>query len=165
MKKNNSHNIKRTGFKVPEDYFDNLEDTILSHVKLEELATNSGFKAPENYFENLENQIIDKVSDKETSKVISLFSKRNLVYTSGIAAAILLLFNLSIFQKKSKWSTLDIETVENYIIDEQMTSYEIAYLLSDEQLIEENFINHDFNDENIEAYLLDNLDLSDLIIE
>lgn len=165
MNKNNLHNIKKTGFKDPEDYFNNLEDTILSHVKLEELAINSGFKTPENYFETLENKIIDKVSEKETSKVISLFSKRNLVYVSGIAAAILLLFNLSIFQKESNWSTLDIETVENYIIDEQMSSYEIASLLSDEQLIEENFINHDFNDENIEAYLLDNLDVNDLIIE
>lgn len=165
MNKNNLHNIKKTGFKVPEDYFDNLENTIFSHVKLKEQATNSGFKTPENYFETLENKIINTVSKNKTSKVISLFSKRNLVYISGIAAAILLLFNLSIFQKESNWSRLNTKTVENYIIDEQMSSYEIASLLSDEELIEENFTNHDFKDENIESYLLDNSDINDLIIE
>jgi hypothetical protein len=165
MKKNNLHNIKKTGFKVPEDYFNTLEDTILSHIKLEELSVDSGFKTPENYFDTLENTIINKVSEKETSKVIPLFSKRNLVYISSIAAAILLLFNLSIFQKKSSWNTLDIQTVENYIIEGQMSSYEISSLLSDEELIEENFINYNFNDENIESYLLDNLDINDLINE
>lgn len=165
MNKNNLHNIKKTGFKVPKDYFDNFEDTILSHVNLKELATNPGFKTPENYFETLENKIIDKISEKENSKVIQLFSKRNLLYVSGIAASILLLFNLSIFQKKSNWSKLDTKTVENYIIDEQVSSYEIASLLSEDELIEENFINHNLKNENIESYLLDNLDVNDLIIE
>jgi len=165
MNKNNLHNIKKTGFKVPEDYFNNLEDIILSQQKMEELSDDSGFKTPENYFETLENRIIAKASKKETSKVISLFSKRNLVYASSIAAAILLLFNLSIFQSKLNWNTLDIQNVENYIIEEEMSSYEIASLLSDEELIEENFINYDFNDENIESFLLDNLDINDLINE
>ena len=165
MNKNNLHNIKKTGFNVPKDYFNNLEDIILSKQKIKELSVDSGFKTPENYFETLENRIIAKASKKETSKVLSLFSKRNLVYASSIAAAILLLFNLSIFQSKFNWNTLDIQNVENYIIEEEMSSYEIASLLSDEELIEENFINYDFNDENIESYLLDNLDINDLINE
>ena len=165
MKKNKIHNINATGFKVPKDYFNNLEDSILSHIKLKEKNTDSGFKTPDNYFDTLEDAILSKVSEKEKAKIISIFSRRNLIYTSSIAAAVLLLLNLSFFDKKSDWDKLDNETVENYIIEENIGSYEIASLLSEDNFIEDTFIIQSLNEENIETYLLDNLDIEDLIIE
>ena len=165
MKQNKIHNIKETGFKVPKDYFNNLEDIILSDIKLKETLGDSGFKAPEDYFNTLERKILDKVSEKDKSKVIPLFSKKNLIYISSIAAAVLLLFNLSIFEKDLTWDDLDINTVENYIINENIGTYEIASLLINEELKEEDFINYSLNDEHLETYLMDNLDIEDLIIE
>lgn len=165
MKKNKIHNINETGFKVPNDYFSNLDDSILTHIKLKEKINNSGFITPQNYFETLEKNIIEKISKKESIKVIPLFSKRNIIYVSSIAAAVLLLFNLSIFDKKSDWDKLDTETVENYIIEENIGSYEIASLLSEDSFIEENFIIQGINEEHLETYLLDNLDIEDFIIE
>ncbi len=165
MKNKKLHNIKETGLKVPKDYFDNLEDTVLRHIKLKELSSESGFKTPKNYFDTLEDSILSKTSEKEHIKVISLFSRRNLIYASSIAAAILLLFNLSISEKKSDWDKLDSETVENYIIEENIGSYEIASLLSEDSFIEDDFAIHSLNQENVENYLLDNLDIDDLIIE
>lgn len=165
MNKNNLHNIKKPGFNVPKDYFNNLEDLILSEVKLKETLSTSGFKTPKGYFETLEGVVIEKVTEKEASKVISLFSKKNLVYISSVAAVILLLFNLSNFQKNGDWSNLDTETVENYMIDEDISFYEIAALLPDEDLEESNFVNYNFSNENIETYLLDNLDTEDLFID
>ena len=165
MNKKHIHNIKKTGFKVPEDYFNSLEDAILSEITLKEKVSNSGFKTPKDYFEALEDVIIEKVTKKDTSKVISLFSKKNLVYASSIAAAILLLFNLSIFQTDSGWSNLDTETVENYMINEDISFYEIASLLPDEDLEEADFVTHNFNNENVETYLLNNLEIEDLYID
>ncbi len=169
MQKKNIHNIKKPGFKVPKDYFNNLEDTLLSEIKLKELSHNSGFKTPENYFETLEDQIIEKTSIKRTPKVISLFNKKTLIYMSGVAAAVLLLFNISVFKTTSTWAsldTLDTETVEDYIINENITdSYEIASLLTNEELTNADFIEIDFNENNIETYLINHLNVEDLYFE
>ncbi|MFI1743741.1 hypothetical protein [Thalassobellus sediminis] len=166
MKKNNIHNINETGFKVPKDYFDTLEDAILSNIKLKELSSDSGFKTPKDYFKTLEDRIIEKTSTKETPKVISLFNRRNLVYLSGVAAAVLLLFNLSTFNNTTTWASLDTETVEEYMISgDLLDSYEIASLLTTEELSDANFIETNFNENNIESYLIDHLDLEDLYAE
>src|SRR5258708_17489083 len=62
-------------FTVPEGYFDELEQQILSSVKLDELknhAPEQGFTVPENYFEELSNNInarinIEEALDKENT--------------------------------------------------------------------------------------------------
>ena len=162
MKQNRLHNIKETGYKTPKGYFESLEDQIISQIKLSEFDT-TGFKIPEGYLDSFESRVINSLSEKETIKVISLFSKRTIIYASSIAAAILLLLNLSIFENDS-WD-LEAQTVENYIIDEAISSYEIASLLEDEDLIEENFVNYNFSAENIENYVLDNADIEELILE
>ncbi|AUP80797.1 hypothetical protein [Flavivirga eckloniae] len=165
MKQKKLHNIKETGFKVPDDYFSGLEDAILSDIKLKEVSDDSGFKTPEGYFDALEDTIANKVSDKAPTKVIPLYRKRTIIYLSGIAAAVLLLFNLSIFENKPTFDSLDVETVENYIMNENIGSYEIAVLLSEDDLLEEHFIEYNVEEETVETYILDNLDIEDIIIE
>ena len=164
MKKNKLHNIKETGFKVPKDYFDSVEDNVFHAIKLKELSEESGFKTPDNYFDTIEDAILSKVSEKENTKVISIFNRRNLIYASGIAAAVLLLLNLSLFEKKTGWEDIEAETVENYIINENIGSYEIAALLIDEELNENTFTDIEFSDEAIETYILENATVEDLII-
>ncbi|WNH07892.1 hypothetical protein [Thalassobellus suaedae] len=166
MQKKNINNINETGFKVPKDYFNTLEDSILSEIKLKELSSVSGFKTPKDYFETLEDRIIEKTSNKKTPKVISIFNKRNLVYISSVAAAVLLLFNLSIFKNTTTWASLDTETVEDYMMSEDvLDSYEIASLLTTEELNNADFIEIDFNENNIETYLINHLDVEDLYFE
>ncbi|GAA3598363.1 hypothetical protein Q4Q39_19785 [Flavivirga amylovorans] len=166
MKQDKLHNIKNTGFKVPDDYFNSLEEAIFSDIKLEKVANDSGFKLPEGYLNTLEDVIINKVSTKTPTKRIPLFRKRAIIYISGIAAAVLLLFNLSFPENKPTFEALDIEIVENYIMDENFGSYEIATLLFEEDLLEENFIEYkDDENETVETYILDNLDIEDIILE
>ena len=165
MKKNKLHNIKETGFKVPDDYFNTLEDVTLSEIKLKKMSSDSGFKLPEDYFNTLEATITNKISTKAPTKVIPLFRKRILIYISSTAAVVLLLFNLSIFKNKPTFESLDFETVENYIMNENIGSYEIAALLSEEDLLEEYFIEYQIEEETIEAYILDHLDVEDIILE
>lgn len=165
MKKNILHTNKESGFKLPKDYFEGLEDKILTQAKLSNIEA-SGFKTPDSYFESLEDIILNKVTpEKNSSKVISLFSKKRILYISSVAAAILLLFNLSVFDSKPTFDTLDTETVENYIFNENINSYEIASLLTDEDLKEENFIDYNLSNENVENYILDNLDIETIILE
>ena len=127
---------------------------------------NCSFFSPKGVsIETLEYKILDKVSEKENIKVISLFNRKNFVYASSIAAAILLLFNLSIFERNITFDSLDIETAENYIINEGVDSYEIANLLTLEELTEENFIDYNFNEENIESYIVNHIDIESLMVD
>ncbi len=160
MNKKDLHSIKESGFKVPNDYFEDLEGTILSQAKLSGIEK-SGHKIPEGYLDTLEETILSQVSKKETPKVIPLFTKRNIVYISSIAAAVLLLLNLSIFEKDNV-NSLDLETVENYIIDEDISTYDIASLLTDEDLEESNYIETTFKEENVEDFIIDNLNIEDI---
>jgi hypothetical protein len=55
-------------FTVPEGYFDELEQQIVSYVKLDELKKSSveqGFTVPENYFEELGNNIQARITVEE----------------------------------------------------------------------------------------------------
>jgi hypothetical protein len=165
MKNNYIHNVKNTGFSAPKDYFKDLESSLMRQAKLAASTDNNAFKTPEDYFETIENTILKRVSTKDTSKIISLYNKRTIVYISSIAAAILLLFNLSIFKNELTWDSLDVATVENYLINEDMSSYEIASKLEDIDLSEEDFVQYDLNDANIESYLLIHTDIENLIIE
>lgn len=164
MKNKSLHNIKNTGFQTPQNYFNNFDDSLLTVAKLKAKASAPGFKIPDNYFETLEVALSEKISSEKKPKVITLFNKRNILYASSIAAAVVLLFNLTLFNnEKNSWNTLDIETVENYILDEELTSYDMATLLVEDNLEIENFINHNFEEDNIESYLLDHIDVEDFI--
>lgn len=168
MKNKKIHNIKSTGFKLPNDYFESFDDKVISKLNTEsplDSIKETGFKVPDNYFDAFSDTILEKNLGGKKSKVIQLFNKRNLIYVSSIAAAILLLFNLSIFDIKPTFDNLETETVENYIIDENIGSYEIAALLSDEHIEENIIIDYSINEDNIEEYLLNNADIEALMIE
>ncbi|GGD23943.1 hypothetical protein [Hyunsoonleella pacifica] len=168
MKNKNLHSTKTTGFKTPEGYFDDLDEKLLQYIKSDDLSVDkipSGFKVPEHYFEGIEDNIITAVSKEKDTKVIPLFSKKNIRYVSSIAASVLLLISLFIFNNKPEFDDLETQTVENYIIDANISSYEIASLLSEDDINEHTFITNDIEDETIEAYLLDTGDFESLMIE
>jgi len=156
----NLNKIKGSGFKAPENYFQGLEDSVLNKIKLKDIET-PGFTMPKGYLDTLEDNVLAKVSENKDTKVINLFSRRNLLYVSSIAASILLLFNLSVFEsnRTASFDTLDTATVENYIMNEYINSYDMASLLTDEDIVEEDFIEHSFSDENVENYILNNIDI------
>lgn len=165
MKKNILQTKYSSGFKLPKHYFDGLENKILAETKLDTIK-NSGFKTPGNYFETIETTILSKVAEEqENTKVISMFTKKHLIYVSSIAAAIVLLFNVSNFDNDLNFDDLDSDTVENYIINEDISSLELASLLTSKELNEANFINYDLSGADIENYILDHIDIEDIILE
>ena len=63
---------KANPFVVPDGYFDNLSNRIVSHKNLSELkgeAGNGGFAVPENYFEDLESNILSRVNIDSTLNI------------------------------------------------------------------------------------------------
>src|SRR5690606_12333735 len=152
-------NIKEAGFKVPDNYFEGIEDTVLSQIKLKSIE-GSGFKVPNGYFESLEDTVIKKISKNQEKKVINLFTKQNLLYVSSVAATLLLLFNLTLLNNKSlSFETLETATVESYIMNEYVGSFDMAYLFTDEDIIVDNFVELNFSEENMEDYILNHVDM------
>jgi len=165
MKEEPLNNIKHTGFKTPKGYFDNLDRRILSasNVKIKDNA--SGFEVPTDYFDSLEDHIINKVNDDQGAKVIPLFRKNYVLYIGGIAASVLLLLNVFLFNQQTSWEDVDFKTVENYVINENLGSYEIASYLIIEDLNETDFDVYDLDEDSIEAYLQFNAEIETLMIE
>ncbi|TNJ45234.1 hypothetical protein KFZ70_07050 [Tamlana fucoidanivorans] len=165
MKNKKLHHIKSTGFKIPEDYFESLESKVFSKTGQPSILSghDSGFTVPKQYFETIEQAVISRIEDKPATKVRSLFTKKAVFYASSIAATIILLLNLSIFDKTPTFDTLTTETVEDYLIDENVSSYEIASLLLEEEL--ETGMTLNVDDDALEAYLLEHADIETLMIE
>ena len=165
MKQNILHTNNKSGFILPKNYLEEFEDVVIAQSKLNDIKEYN-FKLPEGYLENLDANIISKVKPKtKSSKLIKITFSKQIVYISSTAAAILLMFNLSIFESKETFESLDIQTVENYIYSENISTYEIASLLTEDDLKEENFIDYNLSNENIENYILDHIDIQTIILE
>ncbi|MGB1210713.1 MAG: hypothetical protein ACPG41_04770 [Lacinutrix venerupis] len=158
MKNENLNNVKKTGFKVPQNYFEEFENSILTEAKLKNLVSDSGFKAPEGYLDNFSVPI-----EKET-KVISIFSKKNMLLVSSIAAAIVLFFSLNVFDNSPlSFDDLDTTTVDNYILNETEIG-DLTSLFQDNELSENQFIDYSLSDEALDNYI-ENIDFNDLYSE
>ena len=163
MKKDKLQNIKISGFNTPEAYFSKVEEHILNEVHLKNKVDQSGFKVPENYFDTLDHKIINRL-EKDTP-VINLKPKQVFYYVAGIAASLVLMFNVFYTPETITISDVETTSIENYLEVGDYTSYELATLLTEEELNAFNLINSEISEASIENYLLNNATLEELIIE
>ena len=164
MKKEKLHNIKSNGFKTPENYFDSIEDKFFERLKFEENiegVNDSGFTAPEGYFDTLEDKILSKLEDKP---IVKLNSRKTLYYIAGIAASLLLLFAIFL-NNNDTTQELSAEMVETYFENSDLDSYELAELLVNADILEEDFtiVETEYKEENLESYLLENTDIETIL--
>ncbi len=169
MKNENLHNIKSTGYKTPDHYFESLEDAIFSKLAEESISSrvhSSGFKVPESYFESLDAKILNAVDENHKIQVISLLSWKKVAYISGIAASLILAFNL-FFMNSNQLAIEDLETasIENYLMNEDLNAYDIAPYLGANELNSEDFVENTLNASELEDYLLENSNVEYLITD
>ncbi|TXE20032.1 hypothetical protein ES692_01870 [Psychroserpens burtonensis] len=166
MKHKKLDTLKTSGFEVPKNYFSQVEKDILSEAYLKDKVNVPGFGIPESYFETLESNILSTIEQEYKVKVIPLFNWKNVMYVSAIAACLVLMFN--VFYNASETITFDsLETasIENYLEQEDYTSYELASLLTEDELNINNFTDTEISEESLEDYLLDQSNIEDLILQ
>ena len=80
---------KNSPFKVPKDYFKSFDANFFIEQELKNKVQKTGFKTPDGYLNDF------NVSIPKTSKVTNLrkLNKKYSFYLSGIAAALILLWN------------------------------------------------------------------------
>lgn len=124
----------------------------------------SGFKTPENYFENFSAKIMQQLPENE-SKVISLFQKRKIILmaVAAILVVAMMIPIYTLFSTNSK--ELDESTLENYITyQSSMNQYDLISELEAED-INRIKTTIPLEDETIEDILTTNSDTERLILE
>ncbi len=158
----------KSGFKVPQNYFEDFEAKLMNAVTSREQEKNftdkrleSGFKVPSNYFDNLEAEVLQKTSSiSRKGKVINFYGrKETLYYIAGIAAVFIFVISTVLLKpKQSPLFTLDgveLTTLENYI-DEgyiDMNYNEISSFISEEGYFVDQMVTSEINDEDVYEYL------------
>jgi hypothetical protein len=167
--KTNFEHIKQSGFKAPDGYFESLEESVFNKLNASsnlDSLKNTGFNVPDHYFSTIEANVLDALKkDQKEVKVIHIFSKRNVLYYSGIAAAIVLM--ISIFTPNSEFSFDSIETelVESYIATQNINASDLASLWNETDFSDVTFDDYEFLNETVEDYIFNDATIEDLLIE
>ena len=170
MKKENIHNIKSSGFKTPDNYFESIDDQILERLNDKEIISASettGFMVPKDYFDSVETTILEKLESQPETPVIALKSRRTLYYVAGIAARFVLLLSLFFnnedkIKQLQKWQDKAIN--ENYLFKEDYTNDDLATLFITDNISEADFIDITISDDTLNEYL-ENADTEDFILD
>lgn len=161
--------IKQSGFKAPDGYFNNLEDTIFNKINTNsnlDSINSSGFEVPIDYFSTIEDNVLSTIkNDKKEVKVISLLSRKNILYMSGVAAAIVLMISIFKPSNEISFDSIDTDLVESYISEQNINSADLATLWTETEFDDIIFDDYEFLDETVEDYILDNSNIEDLLID
>lgn len=122
----------------------------------------SGFKVPENYFEQFEAKMMAQIQPESETKIVSIFYRKQ-VWMSAIAAVILLAIAIPVYFNMANSNNLDATTIEMYLSQQQGIGItELSKHLTDEDIValEQNLSISETNSEEVEAYLseTENLD-------
>ncbi|MBL7473119.1 hypothetical protein [Robertkochia sediminum] len=175
MKKDPSH--KDSGFRLPDDYFNDLEDRIRERRELadaeDHLPDREGFVLPEGYFEDLGARISDRINkeekeEKEDSPKIIPFHQKLWRY-AGIAAAVTLLIAgtwvLSTENNTITFDDLQMADVE-WLLDQGALDIPQQFLIeeaNDTLLMELTMAENMLDEQLLENYLSEEADLYELM--
>ena len=127
----------------------------------------SGFKVPENYFEQFEAKMMAQIPVEKETKVVSLFYRKQ-VWISAIAAVFLIAIAIPVYFNMAKESSLDASTIENYLAQQQNVGItELSKHLTDDDIIalEKNLSLNESNPDAVEDYLSESENLEYYINE
>jgi hypothetical protein len=123
----------------------------------------TGFKVPEGYFEQFESKMLNQLVVENEPKVISLWQQKRIWMTS-IAAVLLVSIALPVYFSMNSTKTIEDETIVTYLaMQPVMTNYEIATQLTNADFasLEESLA---LNDDAVELYLEENHQNIDLYL-
>ena len=163
MKKKSNHtkenqNSKfpdKSGFSIPNGYFDAIDTIIYSKLIEENLPIYNGFKIPENYFDHFEDNIISKIKIHK-KEIIPL--KRKIIDLIPVAAAVIIILFIGINFIVTQESELSSDEIINWFDNNTnaISDDEIIAVLTDEEINEISQLNTIIDDVSIEKYINEN---------
>ncbi|HSI68864.1 MAG TPA: hypothetical protein VK941_01420 [Gillisia sp.] len=169
MKKNKLPYPQNAGFKVPENYFQDFEAQLMRKVTGDNMLDNSykgkpGFGIPKDYFSKLDEKIIGELElSAPVVKVIPLWKKKIVYYSTAVAAVFLAIISTVLFNPvlpEYSIETVELAAIEEYIdrgyID--LNFNEISAFITEEGYAADNFNTSDLSDEEMLDYLNENIE-------
>ena len=127
----------------------------------------SGFKVPENYFEQFEAKMMAQIQPESETKIVSIFYRKQ-VWMSAIAAIVLLAIAIPVYFNMANNNNLDATTIEMYLSQQQGIGItELSKHLTDEDIValEQNLSISEANSDAVEDYLSESENLDYYINE
>ncbi|MEX6625948.1 hypothetical protein [Tenacibaculum salmonis] len=152
---------KKTGFSIPKNYFEEIDDTILSSIITDKLDKQEHFKTPSNYFDTVEDAILKQITIKTPKeikkvKVISLYQKMLQFIPLTAAASVLLFVSLHYLNTTKTYTFDDITATEISLWYENgygiSNNEELGFVL-DASVFDDTDILQSINNQNLEDYL------------
>lgn len=176
MKENKLTYHKNPGFKVPDNYFEGLEDKMLELIKEQQDLDPSykgapGFVVPDAYFHSLEEKVLNKIGSIERkNKVIPLYRKRKFYYFAAAAAVFLGIISTLMFNPVTPEYSIDsieLSTLENYIDDGflDLDYNEISPFITEEGYSFGNISTSELSDEAVFDYINENIEEPGYLLE
>lgn len=141
----------KTGFTIPEDYFNSIENVFFSNSIEKCLPKKDGFNTPENYFNKLDNQILIKLRNTKKGKLIKIKMLQLVPIAATIAIFLFIGINF-IYTENSELSSDEItnwfETNINTISYDDITAFYGDANFDDIELLE-----HIINEDLIKTYI------------
>ena len=139
--------------------------TNMKPFKLEnEPKIETGFKIPDNYFENFSDKVLQQLS-KEEPKVISIFPKKKFYFMTVAAILILALAVPIYITFSTKTKELDDATLENYLsYQSNLNQYDLISELEPEDIVKMQ-PKSTVEDQTLEDILTANADVEHLVSE
>ena len=157
MKQNNN----TYPFNTPQDYFDDFEARLFLKIEEERLPSSTGFKVPETYFEGMEQRMLDlSIEDDKQVNTIPLFPKKYFAYAAAAAACFLIgVLTINKNNDELTLENINISMVDQYIEDGNLNLelYDLTNYLDDGNISEINFEIQNIPEGSLENYLLDTL--------
>ena len=122
---------KKNPFKIPEEYFDELEEQFCNSEDF--ISKLNPFNSPSHYFENLESSLL-KTLDPKNSTIKDVSKRLTLQFISAAATILLVstIFLISQKEKTDKDQALN-DFIENYYL-EDFDSYKILSMMDDKEI-------------------------------
>ncbi len=109
---------REKGFSIPENYFSTIEDSIEAKLTEENFTKEKGFSIPDSYFKDLEDDILAKVTSTEKeAKVISFKDRILKLIPIAAAASVVLFIGLNSFVFNSTNKELTIDSLSDTDIE------------------------------------------------
>lgn len=166
-------NGKPPSFSVPEGYFTSLEDRILNHTTTKDLdsagaVSEMPFAVPQDYFENLEKQVLLKTVDKPVVQM-----KRDypawVIPMLAVAAIFIAVVTINGLWQSNTLSMEDLKSDElaMYLADTDFTADQesMDILYSNPNALNVSTSNRSFDDEALLDYLVEEVDMNQLMEE
>lgn len=148
-------------FHIPKDYFSSFEDHLLTRLEEDNFPKSAGFRIPNGYFDRVEDIIVQKAIQEGERKTIRLIPKRYIGYAAAIAACFVIAISIFKFPgNELTINTVQLSIIDSYIDDGNLDIdlYELTHYLDDLDGIDLNLNSPLLSDTAIKEYLMDNLE-------